>query len=233
MCAWVFLIHSRSNATWRWWNFAQCPHFTGVKWSGNTGRTCHSRKALRNGGSRLSQCTPRRNNRGFHVGDARLGSVRVFDAHVKIQHDTQRASNYRYRPITHFWCGRQLFDARVTNVKTLNVLHTCLSVKVASYRAAFCISSVKRHSCQCLRDVFTSRISFHIVCGRQPVSHWASCYILMPLVTFAAKCKMQKFHMRPPWGSKRKCLGFVAPASNLRWLWTIKATTRDKSPAAP
>ncbi len=28
-------------------------------------------------------------NRGFHVGDARLGGVRIFDAHVKIQHDAQ------------------------------------------------------------------------------------------------------------------------------------------------
>ncbi len=28
-------------------------------------------------------------NRGFHVGDARLGGVRIFDARVKIQHDAQ------------------------------------------------------------------------------------------------------------------------------------------------
>ncbi len=28
-------------------------------------------------------------NRGFHVGDARLGGVRIFDPHVKIQHDAQ------------------------------------------------------------------------------------------------------------------------------------------------
>ena len=28
-------------------------------------------------------------NRGFHVSDARLGSVRIFDACVKIQHDAQ------------------------------------------------------------------------------------------------------------------------------------------------
>ncbi len=28
-------------------------------------------------------------NRGFHFGDARLGGVRIFDAHVKIQHDAQ------------------------------------------------------------------------------------------------------------------------------------------------
>ncbi len=27
--------------------------------------------------------------RGFHVGDARLGGVRIFDARVKIQHDAQ------------------------------------------------------------------------------------------------------------------------------------------------
>ena len=28
-------------------------------------------------------------NRGFHVGDARLGGVRIFDARIKIQHDAQ------------------------------------------------------------------------------------------------------------------------------------------------
>ncbi len=28
-------------------------------------------------------------NRGFHVGDAWLGGVRIFDARVKIQHDAQ------------------------------------------------------------------------------------------------------------------------------------------------
>ncbi len=28
-------------------------------------------------------------NRGFHVGDARLGGVRIVDARVKIQHDAQ------------------------------------------------------------------------------------------------------------------------------------------------
>ncbi len=28
-------------------------------------------------------------NRGFHVGDARLGGFRIFDARVKIQHDAQ------------------------------------------------------------------------------------------------------------------------------------------------
>ncbi len=27
--------------------------------------------------------------RGFHVGDARLGGVRIFDTRVKIQHDAQ------------------------------------------------------------------------------------------------------------------------------------------------
>ncbi len=27
--------------------------------------------------------------RGFHVGDAPLGGVRIFDARVKIQHDSQ------------------------------------------------------------------------------------------------------------------------------------------------
>ncbi len=27
--------------------------------------------------------------RGFHVGDTRLGGVRIFDARVKIQHDAQ------------------------------------------------------------------------------------------------------------------------------------------------
>ncbi len=27
--------------------------------------------------------------RGFHVGDARLGGIRIFDARVKIQHDAQ------------------------------------------------------------------------------------------------------------------------------------------------
>ncbi len=41
--------------------------------------------------------------RGFHVGDARLGDVRIFDARVKIQHDAQwRVSNDQSRPITHF-----------------------------------------------------------------------------------------------------------------------------------
>ncbi len=34
--------------------------------------------------------------RGFHVGDARVGGVRIFDARVKIQHDAQ------WRPIMHF-----------------------------------------------------------------------------------------------------------------------------------
>ncbi len=38
-------------------------------------------------------------NRGFHVGDARLGGVRIFDARIKIQHDAQwsvltRASSF-------------------------------------------------------------------------------------------------------------------------------------------
>ena len=41
--------------------------------------------------------------RGFHVGDAQLGGVRIFDARVKIQHDAQlRVSNYRSRLITNF-----------------------------------------------------------------------------------------------------------------------------------
>ncbi len=30
-----------------------------------------------------------RDYRGFHVGDARLGGVRIFDVRVKIQHDAQ------------------------------------------------------------------------------------------------------------------------------------------------
>ncbi len=42
-------------------------------------------------------------HRGFHIGDTRLGGVRIFDTHVKIQHDAQwRASNYQSRLITHF-----------------------------------------------------------------------------------------------------------------------------------
>ncbi len=41
-----------------------------------------------------------------------LGSVRIFDARIKIQHDAQwRASNYRSRPITNFWCAPQNFVA--------------------------------------------------------------------------------------------------------------------------
>ncbi len=50
--------------------------------------------------------------RGFHVGDARLGGVRIFDARVKIQHDAQwsvltrasifwRARHQRENPYLH------------------------------------------------------------------------------------------------------------------------------------
>ncbi len=44
----------------------------------------------------LSLIAQQSTTRGFHVGDALLGGVRIFDTRVKIQHDTQwRASNYR------------------------------------------------------------------------------------------------------------------------------------------
>ncbi len=33
---------------------------------------------------------------------------------------------------------------------------------------------------------------------QQPASHWASCQILRPPITFAAKCKRQTFHMKLP-----------------------------------
>ncbi len=57
--------------------------------------------------------------RGFHISDARLGSVRIFDALVKIQHDAQwRASNYRSRLITDFLMHASKFCRRITNVKT-------------------------------------------------------------------------------------------------------------------
>ncbi len=65
-------------------------------------------------------------NRGFHVGDARLGGVRIFDARVKSQHDAQwRASNYRSRPITDFLTPASKFCRHVTNVKTPNGSCTC------------------------------------------------------------------------------------------------------------
>ncbi len=58
-------------------------------------------------------------NRGFHIGDVRLGGVRIFDTRIKIQHDAQwRASNYRSRPITDFLTRASKFCCRVTNVKT-------------------------------------------------------------------------------------------------------------------
>ncbi len=58
--------------------------------------------------------------RGFHIGDARLGSIRIFDARVKSQHDAQwRASNYQSRPITDFLMRASKFCRCVTNVKTL------------------------------------------------------------------------------------------------------------------
>ena len=40
---------------------------------------------------------------GFHVRDARLGSVRIFDARVKIQHDAQWSVLMR---ASIFWCAR-------------------------------------------------------------------------------------------------------------------------------
>ncbi len=64
-------------------------------------------------------------NRGFHIGDARLGGVRIFDARIKNQHDAQwRASNYQSRPITDFLTRASKFCRRVTNVKTPNRTHT-------------------------------------------------------------------------------------------------------------
>ncbi len=64
----------------------------------STGAACPPVKR----GTRHRQQWSRR-NRGFHVGDVRLGGIRIFDAHIKIQHDAQwRVSNYRSRPITHF-----------------------------------------------------------------------------------------------------------------------------------
>ena len=70
-------------------------------------------------------------NRGFHIGDARLGGLRIFDARVKIQHDAQwRASYYQSRPITDFLMRASKFCRRVTNVKTPNVSHVCVCVCV-------------------------------------------------------------------------------------------------------
>ncbi len=40
---------------------------------------------------------------GFHVGDARLGGVRIFDARVKIQHDAQWSV---LTQASIFWCAR-------------------------------------------------------------------------------------------------------------------------------
>ena len=67
--------------------------------------------------------SPRHDIRGFHIGDARLGGVRIFDVCIKSQHDAQwRASNYRSRPITDFLTCASKFCCRVTNVKTPIVL---------------------------------------------------------------------------------------------------------------
>ncbi len=44
---------------------------------------------------------------GFHIGDTRLGGIRIFDARIKSQHDAQwRASNYQSRRITDFLTPR-------------------------------------------------------------------------------------------------------------------------------
>ncbi len=68
--------------------------------------------------------------RGFHIGDAWLGSIRIFDACVKSQHDAQwRASNYRSRLITDFLTRVSKFCRCVTNVKTPILKSSCSELR--------------------------------------------------------------------------------------------------------